>query len=92
MPFPLTHSHTTAHTCTQVYVTHRLHEHGPAVWAALSAGGLVYVCGSAQKLPEGVNRALEDVVVEFGGLSREEAGVWVRRLELTGRYRVEAWS
>jgi sulfite reductase alpha subunit-like flavoprotein len=36
--------------------------------------------------------ALEDVAQEQGGLAKEEASKFVRQLELTGRYCVEAWS
>lgn len=42
----------------QVYVTHKLREHGPAVWALLAAGCVVFVAGSANKMPAGVESAL----------------------------------
>lgn len=78
---------------SRVYVTHKLREHGAAVWKLLSEqGGWVYVSGSAEKMPAGVVSALEDVAATHGGLSTEAAAKFVRQLELTGRYHVEAWS
>jgi sulfite reductase alpha subunit-like flavoprotein len=76
-----------------VHVTHKLRECGAVVWQLLSqAGAWVYVSGSAEKMPAGVAAALEDVASQHGGLSKEDASKFVRQLELTGRYHVEAWS
>jgi sulfite reductase alpha subunit-like flavoprotein len=78
---------------SKVYVTHKLREHGAAVWRLLyEQGAWVYVSGSAEKMPAGVVAALEDVAVLHGGLSKEAAAKFVRQLDLTGRYHVEAWS
>ena len=55
-------------------------------------GAWVYVSGSAEKMPAAVVTALEDVAVQHGALTREAAAKYVRQLELTGRYHVEAWS
>jgi len=77
----------------RVYVTHKIKEHGAAVWQLLSQqGAWVYVSGSAEKMPAGVVAALEDVAAVHGGLSADAAVKFVRQLELTGRYHVEAWS
>jgi sulfite reductase alpha subunit-like flavoprotein len=77
---------------SKVYVQHKIREHAGMVWALLQGGALVYVCGSADKMPADVAAAFRDVVVAQGGLGREEADKYVRRLQLTGRYHVEAWS
>lgn len=83
----------TVSSSSKVYVTHKIREHGAAVWQLLSQqGGWVYVSGSAEKMPAGVVSALEDVAAVHGGLSAEDAARFVRQLELTGRYHVEAWS
>ena len=62
------------------------------MWATLQAGAYVYVAGSADKMPAAVAAAIEEAVAQQGGLSRVEAAAYVRRLELGGRYQVEAWS
>lgn len=77
----------------RVYVTHKIKEHGAAVWQLLSQqGAWVYVSGSAEKMPAGVVAALEEVAAVHGSLSADTAAKFVRQLELTGRYHVEAWS
>lgn len=44
----------------KVYVTQRIREHGAALWALLAArGAVVYVSGSAQKMPAGVQAAFQ---------------------------------
>lgn len=77
----------------QVYVTHKLRAQGDRVWQLLAHGGAaVFVSGSAKQMPANVVSALEDIACQQGGLGKEEAAKWVRQLELTGRYCVEAWS
>ena len=77
---------------SKVYVQQRIRELGASVWAALAAGAAVFVAGSADKMPAAVAAAFEDVVASHGGLASAEAAAFVRRLEVTGRYQVEAWS
>ncbi len=77
----------------KVYVTHRIREMGAVLWPLLAEqGAVVYVSGSASKMPAGVAAAFADVAAAHGGMGREEAAAWVRQLELKGRYHVEAWS
>lgn len=78
---------------SKVYVTHKLRQHGAHVWQLLSEqGAWVYVSGSAEKMPANVVSALEEVAMVHGGMSAEAAARYIRQLELTGRYHVEAWS
>jgi len=76
----------------KVYVQHRIRERRAEVWSALQAGACIYVAGSADKMPAAVAAAIEEVVAQQGGLARDQAAEYVRRLEVTGRYQVEAWS
>lgn len=65
----------------------------PQVWHFIARqGASVYISGSAQKMPADVASALEAVAVQHGGLGAEAAAKWVRQLETSGRYFVEAWS
>jgi sulfite reductase alpha subunit-like flavoprotein len=43
-------------------------------------------------MPADVAAALEAVAVDHGSLAPEAAAKWVRQLETSGRYFVEAWS
>jgi sulfite reductase alpha subunit-like flavoprotein len=60
--------------------------------AILPQGAVVYVSGSAEKMPQDVVRALEDVAQQHGGLETPAAQLHVRQLELGRRLHVEAWS
>ena len=55
-------------------------------------GAVIYISGSAEKMPQDVMKALEDIVQQHGGLARPEAQTYVRQLELGRRCHVEAWS
>ena len=76
----------------KVYVQDRLREEGARVWRVLEAGGHVYVCGSANKMPGAVRDALADVAAEHGGLGGEGGAAYVRALALKRRYHLECWS
>lgn len=55
-------------------------------------GASIYVSGSAKNMPRDVATAFEDVVAACGGLTKADAEKYVRQLQATGRYFVEAWS
>jgi sulfite reductase alpha subunit-like flavoprotein len=54
-------------------------------------GGKVYVCGSSGNMPKGVREALSEVLKQQGGLSDDEAILYLERLEREGRYKQETW-
>lgn len=65
----------------------------------LQRRGKVYVCGSSGNMPKGVREALLDVFAganvggDGGGcaMGREEAEIYVDRMEKEGRYKQETW-
>ncbi|CAL5225422.1 g8237 [Coccomyxa viridis] len=76
----------------KVYVQHRIRENAATLWAALQQGAVVFVCGSASKMPQDVLQALQQVLRQEAGMTAEDAAAYLKRLELTGRYITEAWS
>ncbi|KAJ4894294.1 NADPH-dependent diflavin oxidoreductase 1 [Raphanus sativus] len=76
----------------KVYVQHKIREMRKEVWDLLCDGAAVYVAGSSTKMPCDVMSALEEIVMEETGGSKEMASRWLKALEKTGRYNVEAWS
>jgi sulfite reductase (NADPH) flavoprotein alpha-component len=70
----------------RAYVQDRLREAGAELYAWLEAGASVYVCGDAQQMAPDVHATLVDVVADHGGLDREAAAAYVRRLADQGRY------
>ena len=70
----------------RAYVQDRLREAGAELYSWLEAGASVYVCGDAQQMAPDVHATLVGVVAEHGGLDREAAEAYVRRLADEGRY------
>ena len=76
----------------KVYVQHKIREMRKRVWDLLCDGAAVYVAGSSTKMPSDIMSALEEIVMEETGGSKEMASRWLKALEKAGRYNVEAWS
>lgn len=78
----------------RIYVQHRMCEQAGRVWAMLSpsAGGCIYVAGSASGMVKGVREALLEVFTKLGGLTAADALKYLRLMERQGRYQCEAWS
>jgi sulfite reductase (NADPH) flavoprotein alpha-component len=70
----------------RAYVQDRLREAGAELYAWLEGGAHLYVCGDAEHMAPDVHAALVDVVAEHGGLDREAAEGYVRRLADERRY------
>ncbi|MFI1359031.1 molybdopterin-dependent oxidoreductase [Streptomyces sp. NPDC020898] len=70
----------------KVYVQDRMREHGPELWHWLQEGAHFYVCGDASRMAKDVDRALRDIAVAHGGLSEDEAAVYVKQLAAAKRY------
>lgn len=55
-------------------------------------GAVVFVCGSASKMPQEVLQAFQRVMEQEAGLKSEDAVKYLKQLEVKGRYITEAWS
>jgi sulfite reductase (NADPH) flavoprotein alpha-component len=73
------------------YVQDRMRQSGRELWAWLAEGAHFYVCGDAQRMAKDVERALVDVVAEFGARSADEAVVFVAQLKKSGRYQQDVY-
>ena len=70
----------------KIYVQHRIRQAGKELFAWLSSGAYLYVCGDATAMAPDVNAALLDVVREHGGMDADDAQSWVADLTADGRY------
>lgn len=70
----------------KIYVQHRLREQGRDIYAWLSEGAHLYVCGDAEAMAKDVHAALIDIAVTHGGHSRDHAQAWLDELLQQGRY------
>ncbi|BBA98150.1 putative assimilatory nitrate reductase large subunit [Actinacidiphila reveromycinica] len=70
----------------KVYVQDRMREHGSRLWRWLQDGAHLYVCGDAARMAKDVDRALREVAAAHGGLDRDAADAYVKRLAAEKRY------
>ncbi len=75
----------------KVYVQHRIREAGREVWSWLNDGAYLYLCGDAERMAPDVDAAIQGLVEEHGGMSKEAAGEYVGTLRTQKRYRRDVY-
>jgi sulfite reductase (NADPH) flavoprotein alpha-component len=73
------------------YVQDRMREVGREVWTWLAEGANVYICGDAKRMAKDVERALVDIVAQFGARSTDEAVSFVAELKKKGRFQQDVY-
>jgi len=77
----------------KVYVTHRMRERSADLWRLIGEeGGHLYVCGDAKMMAKDVHNIIEEVVIEHGKMSKEEAEAYIKKMEQQKRYSADVWS
>ena len=76
---------------TKFYVQDRMREVGRDLWTWLAEGAHVYVCGDAKRMARDVERALVDIVAQFGARTTDEAVSFVADLKKRGRYQQDVY-
>jgi sulfite reductase (NADPH) flavoprotein alpha-component len=73
------------------YVQDRMREVGRELWTWLAEGANVYICGDAKRMAKDVERALVDIVAQFGARSTDEAVLFVADLKKNGRFQQDVY-
>ena len=73
-------------SAVKTYVQQRIRENGRELYAWLRNGAHLYVCGDSAHMAKDVHQALLEIAVIHGGLSSEDARVWLAELLQQGRY------
>jgi sulfite reductase (NADPH) flavoprotein alpha-component len=73
------------------YVQDRMREVGRELWTWLAEGAHVYVCGDAKRMAKDVERALVDVVAQFGARTTDEAVSFVTDLKKKHRFQLDVY-
>ncbi|MGV7216758.1 sulfite reductase subunit alpha [Bradyrhizobium sp. UFLA05-112] len=73
------------------YVQDRMRELGREVWTWLAEGAHLYICGDAKRMAKDVERALVDIVAQFGARSTDEAVSFVADLKKKGRFQADVY-
>ena len=64
---------------------------GRDVWAWLSEGAHLYVCGDAKRMAKDVELALVDIVAQNGARTTDQAIAFVADLKKQGRYQQDVY-
>jgi sulfite reductase (NADPH) flavoprotein alpha-component len=73
------------------YVQDRMREVGRELWTWLAEGAHFYICGDAKRMAKDVERALVDIVAQFGARSTDEAVAFVAELKKKGRFQQDVY-
>jgi sulfite reductase (NADPH) flavoprotein alpha-component len=73
------------------YVQDRMREVGRELWTWLAEGANVYICGDAKRMAKDAERALVDIVAQFGARSTDEAVLFVADLKKKGRFQQDVY-
>ena len=73
------------------YVQDRMREVGRELWSWLADGAHLYICGDAKRMAKDVERALVDIVAQFGARSIDEAVAFVGDLKKKGRFQQDVY-
>ncbi|WP_291856168.1 sulfite reductase subunit alpha [Bradyrhizobium sp.] len=73
------------------YVQDRMREVGGELWTWLAEGANVYVCGDAKRMAKDVERALVDIVAQYGARTTDDAVSFVAELKRKGRFQQDVY-
>jgi sulfite reductase (NADPH) flavoprotein alpha-component len=73
------------------YVQDRMREVGRELWTWLAEGAHVYVCGDAKRMAKDVERALVDIIAQFGARTTDEAVSFVTDLKKKHRFQLDVY-
>jgi sulfite reductase (NADPH) flavoprotein alpha-component len=75
----------------KTYVHHKMIEEGEELFDWLYDGAHFYVCGDARNMAADVERALVEIVADYGNREEEAAQEYVANLKAEGRYQTDVY-
>lgn len=67
-------------------VQDKLRAHGKDVYAWISRGAHIYVCGEKLPMSEEAEAVLQEIIMQYGNLSEQEASTYFEKMKEEGRY------
>jgi cytochrome P450/NADPH-cytochrome P450 reductase len=74
------------------FVQDRIAKESDEVWAALEAGGRVYICGDGRRMAPAVREAFMAIYRDRTGAGGDEATAWLAALIESGTYVEDVWA
>lgn len=74
------------------FVQDRIAREREEIWAALEAGGRVYICGDGRRMAPAVREAFMSIYRKHTGASDQEATAYLEALIESGRYIEDVWA
>jgi sulfite reductase (NADPH) flavoprotein alpha-component len=75
----------------KVYVQDRLREKADEVYAWISDGAAIYVCGDAEAMAPAVHETLAGILQARGGISAEDAEAHLKQMQRERRYQRDVY-
>ena len=75
----------------KIYVQHKLKENQQEVFKWLEEGAYFYLCGDMKYMAKDVNKTLLEIIQSQGGISRERAEEYVKKLKRERRFQSDVY-
>ena len=75
----------------KIYVQHKLKENQQEVFKWLEEGAYFYLCGDMKYMAKDVNKTLLEIIRSQGGISREKAEEYVKKLKRERRFQSDVY-
>lgn len=75
----------------RTYVQDKLYEQGEEVWRWIDAGAHIYVCGNANHMACDTQRALLDIISQYGNMDSGSADEFLSELRTVRRYQRDVY-
>ncbi|HET6559427.1 MAG TPA: hypothetical protein VFG54_19040, partial [Prolixibacteraceae bacterium] len=75
----------------KIYVQHRLIERQKEIYAWLSNGASIYLCGDMKQMARDVQKALLQIFETEGGMSEEKALEYLKKLKKEKRFQTDVY-
>lgn len=75
----------------KIYVQHKLKENQQEVFKWLENGAYFYLCGDMKYMAKDVNKTLLEIIQSQGGISREKAEQYVKKLKRERRFQSDVY-
>lgn len=75
----------------KIYVQDLMRQNASQLWRWLDDGAHLYVCGDGAHMAKDVNRTLQAIIAQEGGMNESAAESWVQSLKEGHRYQRDVY-